>query len=58
MKTILDENSVQEIYDDDIISDVRATSIGYRRENSFRWCESNRVRSLNIDFLTSDVLSI
>lgn len=55
---ILNDDSVGEEFDNELISFLRATSIGDRRSDPFEWWQLNEKRYPNVAPILSDVLAI
>lgn len=58
METLLNEDSLQDSYDDEVVSFLRATSIGDKRADPFEWWRSNERRYPTIAPVARDVLAI
>lgn len=58
MQTLLNEDSLLDLYDDEVVSFLRATSIGDKRADPFEWWRSNEKRYPTIAPLARDVLAI
>lgn len=58
MQIFLCEDSLQYCYDNEVVSHLRATVIGYRRVNSFEWWRSNDRKYPIIAPVVRDVLFI
>lgn len=55
---ILNDDSLQDPFDDEVVGYLRATAVGDKRAAPFDWCKSTETRYPNIAAVTQDTPSI
>lgn len=58
MGKLLNENSIQDQFEDEAVTFILETSIGNKRADPFEWWRTNEKRYPNIALLSRDLLSI